>query len=179
MVACSRSFPQSHHRHSRRIGHGVISRGSATFKVASYTALEICTHSMKRGHFQPILPVECLPARSNVRDPPCAAVGQASKLSADHVLQHRLVERQIRHDLLQLAVLFLELAQPFHLRWRQASVLLASIVVGRLANPRLATDLAHRRVFLSLPQNEGNLRLRKLRSFHDASPSNGPNHSCR
>jgi hypothetical protein len=33
MVACSRSFPQSHHRHSRRIGHGVyISRGSATSK---------------------------------------------------------------------------------------------------------------------------------------------------
>ena len=42
-----------------------------------------------------------------------------AKLSADHILQHRLVERQIRHDLLQFAILFLELAQPLHLRRRK------------------------------------------------------------
>jgi hypothetical protein len=69
---------------------------------------------------------------------------------------------QIGHDLLQLAVLLLELAQPLHLRWRQAGVLLAPIVIGRLADPRLAADLTDRCAFLSLPQNEGNLRLRKL-----------------
>src|SRR5262249_40719658 len=53
--------------------------------------------------------VECLLAKSPEHDPPVAASGQASKLSADHVLQHLLIERQVSHDLLQLAVLFLEL----------------------------------------------------------------------
>jgi transposase InsO family protein len=37
--------------------------------------------------------VESLPARSSPRDPPFAAAGQASKLSADDVLQHHLVKR--------------------------------------------------------------------------------------
>jgi hypothetical protein len=58
--------------------------------------------------------VECSLARSSARDPPFDAAGQASKLSAD-VLQHRLVEGQIRDNLLQLAVLLLELAQSLHL----------------------------------------------------------------
>jgi len=59
--------------------------------------------------------VECSLARSSACDPPFDAAGQASKVSADDVLQHRLVEGQIRDDLLQLAVLFLELAQSLHL----------------------------------------------------------------
>ena len=56
---------------------------------------------------------------------------------------------QVGHDLLQFAVLFLELAQPFHLRWHQASVFLAPVIVGRRADPRLAADLAKS---LCLPQ---------------------------
>jgi hypothetical protein len=109
-------------------------------------------------------PVECLPASSNAHSPPFAAAGQASKLSADHVLQHRLVKRQIRHDLLQLAVLLFQKAQALHLRPHQAGVLLAPIVKGRLADPSLAADLANRRAFIGLPQDKGNLRLRELRS---------------
>jgi len=68
--------------------------------------------------------VECSLAKSHEHDSPVAASGQASKLSADHVLQHLLV-----------------------------AVLLAPIVVGRLADPRLAADLANRCAFLALPQN--------------------------
>src|SRR5262249_32578447 len=91
--------------------------------------------------------------------PPVAASGQASKLSADHVLQYLLIERKVSHDLLQLAVLFLELTQSLHLRWHQATVLLAPIVVRGLADPGLATDLTDRCAFLALAQDEGNLRL--------------------
>lgn len=118
-----------------------------------------------------------LTARLNAHYPPLAAAGRASKLSADHVLQHCLVERQIGHDLLQLPVLFLELAQPLHLRRHQAGVLATPIVVSRLVEPGLATDLAHRRAFLCLPQDKGDLRLRELRSLY--GPSSYPNHQCR
>ena len=38
-----------------------------------------------------------------------------AKIAVDHILQHRLVNRQIGHDLLQLAVVFLEQAEPLHL----------------------------------------------------------------
>src|SRR5262249_2885242 len=77
------------------------------------------------------------------------------------------------------AVLFLELTQSLHLGRQQAAIFVAPIVVGRLADPRFATDLANRGAFLALPQDEGDLRLRKLRSLHGPSSSNGPNHPCR
>src|SRR5262249_26285986 len=108
-----------------------------------------------------------------------AASGQASKLSADHVLQHLLGKRQVSYDLLKLAVLFLELTQSLHLLRHETAVLLAPIVVGRLADPRLAADLTDRCAFLALPQDEGNLCLHKLRSLHGPSSSNGPNRTCR
>src|SRR5262249_5138631 len=84
--------------------------------------------------------VECLLAKSHEHDPPVAASGQASKLSADYVLQHILVERQVSHDLLQLAVLLLELTQSLHLRRHQPAVLLAPIVIGRLVLERLSEE---------------------------------------
>src|SRR5262249_2412498 len=123
--------------------------------------------------------VECLLAKSPEHDPPVAASGQASKLSADHVLQHLLVERQVSYDLLQFAILFLELTQSLHLRRHETTVLLAPIVVRGLADPGFAADLTDRCAFLALAQNEGDLRLAKLRSLHDPSSSNGPNHTCR
>jgi hypothetical protein len=49
--------------------------------------------------------VECLLAKSPEHDPPGAASGQALKLSADHVLEHLLVEREVGYDLLQFAIL--------------------------------------------------------------------------
>ena len=41
--------------------------------------------------------------------PPPGGTARASELLCQHVLQHRLVQRQIRHQLLQPAVLFLQL----------------------------------------------------------------------
>jgi hypothetical protein len=54
--------------------------------------------------------VECLLAKPPEHDPPVTASVQAS-LSADHALKHLLVERQIGYDLLQFAILFIELMQ--------------------------------------------------------------------
>ena len=46
-------------------------------------------------------------------------------------------------------------------------------LVGRLTDSGLAADHANRRAFLHLAQDEGNLRLRELRSLHGPSLSNG------
>jgi hypothetical protein len=79
--------------------------------------------------------------------PPTGVAAQASELFCQDILQHRPIQREIRHKLLQLAVvrplcgLTLELLQPAHLRWHQATVLLATIAERRLPDARLAADL--------------------------------------
>jgi hypothetical protein len=100
------------------------------------------------------------------RDRPSAASKQASYFAADHVLQHRLVQAEIGHQLLQLAVLLLELTKPLHLRRRQPAVLVPPVVERRLADPGLAAHLRYRRALLSLPQDEGDLALAELRLLH-------------
>src|SRR2546423_10416969 len=87
------------------------------------------------------------------RRPACAA-GQASELSANGVLQHLLVERQVGYDPLQLAVLILELLQTTHLGRQQTVVLLFPIEVGRLADSSLAADIRHRHAVRSLLENK-------------------------
>ena len=93
--------------------------------------------------------VECCPARLIVHGPPVGAARQASKLSADDILQHRFVDRQIGHDLLQLPVLLFVLAQLLHLGGQQAAVFIGLIIKGRFADTSLAADLAK---LSSLPQ---------------------------
>src|SRR3546814_2085956 len=78
----------------------------------------------------------------------------ASELSFDDILQHLAIERQIGNDLLEPAVLILQLAQPPHLRWQQPRVLLLPVEVGRLTDPRLAADLSDWRSFLTLLDDE-------------------------
>lgn len=75
---------------------------------------------------------------------PAGAAEQASELSRDDILQHRLVQAEIGHQPLELGILFLELAQPLHLRRHQTRVLVAPVVVGRLADPCLPAHLADR-----------------------------------
>ena len=84
------------------------------------------------------------------------ASGQASQLSANHVLQHLLVQRQISDQLPQLAVLVLELLQPPHLGRQQPVILLLPIEIRRLADPRLAADIGGR------PSSFPNLMLKLL-----------------
>jgi hypothetical protein len=70
--------------------------------------------------------------------------------SAEHVLQHGTIQRQVGDRLLQLAVLILELTQTLHLRRHQTGVLLAPIVEGCFGNPDLAANFANGRAVLSL-----------------------------
>src|SRR5579871_3892472 len=94
------------------------------------------------------------------------AYGQASKFSAERVLQHRFVECEIGNHLLQLCVLILELLQPAHLIRQQPVILLLPVEIRRLADPGLAADLRHRNPVTALLQNERLLRVRKLRRLH-------------
>ena len=80
--------------------------------------------------------------------------GQASKLSADDVLQHFPVEGQIGHDLLQPAVLVFKRLKTAHLIRQQATIPLLPVEVGGLAIPGLAADLRIRCAFLVLLQDE-------------------------
>src|SRR3954451_782246 len=105
------------------------------------------------------------PTHHASRQPACAA-GQASKLSADSVLQHLFVERQVCDYPLQLGVLVLELLQPAHLGRQQPVVLLLPIEVGRLANTGLAANVRHRHSIGALLQNERLLGVRKSRCLH-------------
>src|SRR5579871_5687541 len=93
------------------------------------------------------------------------AYGQASKFSAERVLQHRFVECEIGNHLLQLCVLILELLQPAHLIRQQPVILLLPVEIRRLTDPGLAADLRHRNPVTALLQNERLLRVRKLRPF--------------
>ena len=73
---------------------------------------------------------------------------------------------QVGTDLLEPAVLILKRLQPAHLVRQQPAIPLLPVEIGRLADPRLAADLGHRRAFLALLQDKRLLRLREPRCFH-------------
>jgi hypothetical protein len=94
--------------------------------------------------------------------PPAGALGQVSRFSPQHILQHHLVEAQIRHKFLQLGIPILELLQPSHLVGQQSLVLLPPVKIGRLRSPHLAADPGHRVTVRSLRQNERSLGVGQL-----------------
>src|SRR5204862_7606033 len=89
------------------------------------------------------------PSRHASHQRACAS-GQASKLSAQRVLEHLLVEAQIGNHLPQLAVLVFELLEPPHLARQQTVILLLPIEVGRLADPGLAAKIRYRHAISAL-----------------------------
>src|SRR5688572_24089673 len=68
-------------------------------------------------------PIDHRPRRS------ACASGQGLTASADHVLKHLAIQRQIGDQLLELGVLVLELLQPTHFVRQQTVVLLLPIEV--------------------------------------------------
>jgi hypothetical protein len=80
------------------------------------------------------------------------APDQTSELSADYVLQHLAIEREVGDELPKLPLLVLELLQRPHPRRRHAVKLLLPVKVGRLADPRLPADLSDRHPFRTLLQ---------------------------
>ncbi len=125
----------------------------------------------------------CRPSGSTPSSPrgsrrPASVSGQPSELSFDDVLEHFFVQSQVRHDLLQLRVLLLEFAQPFHLRWHQASVLLLPIEVSRPADPGFSAKLRDRRAFLTALHDIRLLGVTELRCFHGLPLRSQPRKSC-
>src|SRR5207247_8944836 len=81
----------------------------------------------------------------------------ASPLSAQDVLDRRVLQREIRIHPLQLAVLGLELLQPLQLVDRGPRVLRAPLEVRRLADVVLPQGLGDRDARLALLQDVDNL----------------------
>ncbi len=107
--------------------------------------------------------------RASDQGEPAGATGSsllANELSPDDVLQHFPIQRQVGDDLFQATVLVLKRLQPPHLVRQQPAIPLLPVEIGRLADPRLAADLGHRRALIALLQDERLLRLREPRCFH-------------
>ncbi len=67
-----------------------------------------------------------------------------SVVSLERLFQDRLVERQIRHDLLQPPVLELEFLQPLRFVGLHAAILVTLAMECLLADRELLTDFANR-----------------------------------
>ena len=100
---------------------------------------------MPCGSTLPIHNKPCSPAR---------ACRQALQFSAQNILQHGLIQRQVSHQLLQYAVLIFQLLQSSLFVRQQSVVLLFPIEICHLRNPRLAADLRNRVTIGTLLQNE-------------------------
>jgi hypothetical protein len=88
--------------------------------------------------------------RDSAQDtPPPRAFCRASPFFSQHILQHGLVQRQVCDDLLELAILFLELFEPTQLREAQARELPFPGVERLLADSYLAAQLRNRSTGLS------------------------------
>src|SRR5262245_40637208 len=82
----------------------------------------------------PRTPGASKPATRFASRQPTRAFDQALKLSLDHVLQHLLVQRQVRHDLLQPRILGLKLPHPPHLRGQQTGTFLLPVEERRFTD---------------------------------------------
>lgn len=78
------------------------------------------------------------------------------------ILQHRLVDGEVRDQLLQLRILVLKLPHPPDLVRQQTIVHLLPIERSSIRNPRLAADLGKGVTVESLLKNKRLLSVREL-----------------
>lgn len=90
----------------------------------------------------------------------------ASELFFKDILQHLLVEREVRHQLLELMVLLLQLPQATELGVAETPVLLLPVVERSLTDTELTANFSDLRPGLGLAQCEDDLRFGELRLFH-------------
>jgi len=103
--------------------------------------------------------------------PTARGVAPASDSFSHDLAQDVLVEREIRQETLELAVLFAQLPQFAQLRRSQAPVLLLPHVEGRFADAELTADVGDCRAALRLPQRVGDLpRLYTSSASSSSSP---------
>ena len=86
--------------------------------------------------------------------------------SRDDILQHRLVERQVSDQPLELGLLIFELAQTPHLRRHQPRIKLLPPIKRLLRNPYPTGHLSDRRAGHRLLQHVRNLLLGVPRLIH-------------
>jgi len=91
----------------------------------------------------------------------------ASEFFLEHILQHRLIEREIRHDTLELRVLLPQLTQFSRLRGLHVPVQLLPPVIALLRNPVLPTELRDRSPQVSRLQDPRYVFDRKTLLLHD------------
>ncbi len=107
---------------------------------------------------------------------PDHAAEQVSESFSHCVLQHRLVQTQIRYQLLEMTRLVLELFQSAHFSHAHAEVLFLPPVERLLADLPLSADVRHCNTALRLPKRERNLFFRESLPFHpDWPPNRGRN----
>ena len=100
----------------------------------------LLTHRQALLLVQPVhTPASHRPCKPLSFGPPDHAGKRASILSLQGILQHRLVQRQVRHQLLELAVLFFQLLEPADLRHAKTIELLFPAVERRLGIPNFRT----------------------------------------
>jgi K+-transporting ATPase KdpA subunit len=105
-----------------------------------------------------------------VHDRPSDGAPRASELFSEHILQHCLIQAQIGDQLLQPAVLLLELFHLTRLIRLHTNVLLLPSVKGLLADPDLADHLRHWHSQLRLLHHSHDLLHGKPLLLHAKSP---------
>lgn len=109
----------------------------------------------------------CHPADGPGRTRTPAAIGEALTraggwalgLFCEHLLQNHFIEREVPDQLLELAVLLLQLPEPPDLRDGHLPESLPPVLVGGFADPEAARHLGNRRAGLDVPQGRRNLAL--------------------
>lgn len=91
----------------------------------------------------------------------------------DDILQHLLVEAEVRHQAFEPDVFLFKLLQALHLRRHQSAILASPSAVRLDRDPCLAADLLDRCSILRLLQYEGDLLLTKTLLLHPETPSFG------
>ena len=121
----------------------------------------------------PCKPFEYPPGNDRSDGRRALSAAPASELFSEIVLQHDLVKTGIDNQLLELAILLLQLAHPSQLRDTNACILLLPRVERGLRDTNLATYFFHSRAGIGLVQCKSNLPLRELRSLHGDPLSEG------
>src|ERR1700734_1569828 len=145
---------------------------SPGFAGAEQSSVPACSHSGRAtpGYAPHGKHAARSPGRFRVSTPPPGGAARASQFFCQHVLQHRLVQRQLCDKALQPSILFLQLLALAHLIRFQPLVLPLPAIKGLLCDPHLADQLRHRYPHLRLFQHRHDLFHGKPFPLHGKSP---------
>jgi hypothetical protein len=115
-------------------------------------------------------PASRSPGNRGAETPSSPAVEQALELFSDDLLEHFLIQGEVRHQPVQPGILLFQLPELADLRGHQAPMLFLPAVKGLLADTHLAGDLGHLRPLLGLLQDKGNLLVAKPGPLHRENP---------